>query len=46
MDQYNDSTVWDGEFKTDQEAFDLFLEEVEAKGVEAMIGPEPGSSTH
>lgn len=46
VDQYNNSTVWDGEFKTDQEAFDLFLEEVEAEGIEAMIGPEPGSSVH
>lgn len=46
VDQYNNSTVWDGEFNTDQEAFDLFLEEVKAEGIEAMIGPEPGSSVH
>ena len=36
-------TVWDGEFNTDQEAFDLFLEEkeIKAEGIDAMIGPEP-----
>lgn len=43
VDQYNNSIVWDGEFNTDQEAFDLFLEEVRSEGIEAMIGPEPGS---
>jgi hypothetical protein len=42
VDQYNNSIVWDGEFNTDQEAFDLFLEEVSTEGIEAMIGPEPG----
>lgn len=46
VDQYNNSTVWDGEFNTDQEAFDLFLEEVNSEGIEAMIGPEPGSAVH
>ena len=46
VDQYNNSTVWDGEFDTDQEAFDLFLEEIKEEGIEAMIGPEPGSSLH
>ena len=46
VDQYNNSTVWDGEFDTDQEAFDLFLEEIKEEGIEAMIGPEPGTSPH
>ena len=46
VDQYNNSTVWDGEFNTDQEAFDLFLEEIKDEGIEAMIGPEPGLSVH
>jgi len=46
VDQYNNSMVWDGEFNTDQEAFDLFLEEVSTEGIEAMIGPEPGSLAH
>lgn len=46
VDQYNNSIVWDGEFNTDQEAFDLFLEEIKDEGIEAMIGPEPGLSVH
>ena len=46
VDQYNNSTVWNGEFSSDQEAFDLFLEEVNSEGIDAMIGPEPGSSVH
>ncbi len=46
VDQYGNSTVWDGEFDTDQEAFDLFLGELKEEGVEAMIGPAPGSSVH
>ncbi len=41
VDQYNNSTVYDGEFGTDQEAFDLFLEEVKTEGIESMIGPVP-----
>ena len=43
VDPYGNSTVWDGEFNTDQEAFDLFLEEkeIKAEGIDAMIGPEP-----
>lgn len=46
VDQYDNSTVWDGEFETDQDAFDLFLAELEEEGIEAMIGREPGSSVH
>ena len=46
VDQYNNSTVWDGEFSTDQEAFDLFVEEVKEEGIDALIGPEPESSVH
>ena len=42
VDQYDNSTVYDGEFATDQEAFDLFLEEVASEGIDAMIGPAPG----
>lgn len=46
VDQYNNSTVYDGEFETDQEAFDLFLKEIREEGIEAMIGQPPGSSLH
>ena len=46
VDQYDNSTVWDGEFDTDQEALDYFLTEVKEDGIEAMIGREPGTSVH
>ncbi|MBP4049139.1 hypothetical protein J9978_06450 [Chromobacterium violaceum] len=46
VDEYNNSIVFDGEFESDQEAFDLFLKEVEEEGIESMIGPKPGSSLH
>lgn len=46
VDQYNNSIVYDGEFDTDQEAFDLFLKEVKTEGIESMIGPVPSPSAH
>ncbi|QEL54128.1 hypothetical protein [Chromobacterium paludis] len=46
VDEYNNSTIFDGEFESDQDAFDLFLKEVEEEGIESMIGPKPGSSLH
>ena len=46
VDQYNHSTVWNGEFNTDQEAFGLFLEEIKDEGIEAMIGSKLGSPLH
>ncbi len=44
VDQYYNSTVWEGEFDTDQEAFEQFLQEIKDEGIESLIGPEPGSS--
>ena len=44
VDQYGNSTVWEGEFDTDQEAFAQFLQEIKDEGIESLIGPEPGSS--
>lgn len=46
VDEYGNSTVWDGEFSTDQEAFDHFLAELKQDGIEALIGPATGSSLH
>ena len=46
VDQYGNSTVWDGEFNTDQEAFDLFLEELREEGIDNLIGPPRASSLH
>ncbi len=46
VDQYNNSTVWDGEFDSDQEALDLALSELREEGIEAFIGKAPGSAIH
>lgn len=46
VDQYNNSTVWDLEFNTDQEAFDQFLEVIAAEGIESMIGLDSGAPMH
>lgn len=40
-DGYGNSIVYDGEFKTDREAFDLFKQDVQALGIDSMIGPAP-----
>jgi hypothetical protein len=45
VDQYNNSIVYDGEFESDQDAFDLFLEEVNEQGIDSMIGPAPAASS-
>lgn len=46
VDQFNNSTVWDGEFSTDQQAFDEFQKDINEEGIEALIGMEPGTSVH
>lgn len=37
VDQFNNSTVWAQEFKTDAEAFKVCLEEIEKDGINAFI---------
>ena len=44
VDVYNNSTVWDDVFATDTEALRVALEELEADGIEAYIGPVPGGA--
>lgn len=46
VDRYGNSTVWDGEFTTDEEAFNQFLADLKEDGIEAIIGPAPGPSLH
>ncbi len=38
VDQQNNSTVWDGEFATDQEALDTALADIRVEGIESFIG--------
>ncbi|MDP2016638.1 hypothetical protein [Hydrogenophaga sp.] len=37
VDDQNNSTVWDGEFATDEEALDAALEDIKAEGIEVFI---------
>jgi hypothetical protein len=41
VDEFNNSTVWDNEFATDQEALDEFLAEVKTDGIHSYIGNGP-----
>jgi len=46
VDQYNNSTVWDGEFETDQAALDEVLKDIQEEGIEAFIGMGTRDSLH
>jgi hypothetical protein len=41
VDEYNNSTVWDDPFETDDEAFREFERTLEEEGIESMIGAHP-----
>jgi hypothetical protein len=38
VDVYGNSTVWDGEFATDQLAFDEVMKTIEEEGIDVLIG--------
>jgi len=42
VDEYNNSTVWDDSFKTDDEALDEVFDTIEKEGVLSLIGTESG----
>lgn len=44
VDQYGNSTIWEHEFETDQEALDQALWEFEDDGIEAFIGSNPAAA--
>jgi hypothetical protein len=44
VDEFNNSTVWDDPFNTDQAALNEVLETIEKEGIACVIGPEPQSS--
>ena len=46
VDQYGNSTVWEAEFDTDQDAFDQVMWEIKEDGIKALIGPEPEVTVH
>lgn len=41
VDEHNNSTVWDGEFDTDQAALDMALADIQAEGIDAFIARKP-----
>jgi hypothetical protein len=41
VDQDGNSTVWDDEFEADNEAWDEFLKDVSANGIDQFIGSPP-----
>ena len=46
VDDRNNSTVWDGEFSTDQEALETALADIEEEGIEAFIDKPPNAHLH
>lgn len=46
VDEFRNSTVWDHEFETDQQALDQVLSEIESEGIEAFIGTPSGIHRH
>jgi hypothetical protein len=38
VDQHGNSTVWDGEFATDQLAFDEVMRTISEEGIDVLIG--------
>ena len=38
VDEFGNSTVWDDQFPTDAEAFEVLKETIREEGIEALIG--------
>ena len=43
VDEFNNSTVWDDEFDSDQAALAEAQSTIKGEGIESLIGPESGS---
>ena len=46
VDKFGNSTVWEAEFETDQDALDQVMWEIKEDGIKALIGPEPEVTVH
>ena len=46
VDQYDNSTVWDDQFESDQEAFAFVLETIDEEGIDSLIDSEPEEKRH
>lgn len=42
VDRFGNSTVWDGEFATDQHAMDEFLRTIKEEGIQSVVGMPSG----
>lgn len=42
VDEFNNSTVWDDPFPSDQEAMKELQRSIQEDGVDSLIGPAPG----
>ncbi len=40
VDEFNNSTVWEDPFSSDQAALDEALDTIEQEGIDSLIGPE------
>jgi len=45
VDEFNNSTVWNDQFNTDQQALDEAHKTITEEGIESLIGP-PASPPH
>lgn len=43
VDEFNNSTVWDDSFSSDQAALDEALRTIRDEGIETLIGPPSGT---
>lgn len=43
VDEYNNSTVWDDSFSTEQTALDEALKTINEEGIDVLIGAKPNS---
>ena len=45
-DQYGNSTIYEDTFETDQEALDVFLEDLKIEGIEEFVVRPPANTLH
>jgi hypothetical protein len=41
IDKFNNSTVWDDHFKTDQDALDELMDTINQEGIQCLVASEP-----
>ena len=46
VDTFGNSTVWDDEFESDEEALQFVLAEIERDGIDEFIGPPSNWAVH